>query len=166
MAEARARDTLQPALLERLTDHDPTRTTEGREDRVLTRSQLRAAVLRDLTWLFNTTNLLADDAAKKYPLVAESTVNYGLEPLSGRSVSSLDLPGLERVLTEAIKRFEPRILPGTLTVRALAIDPFAHHNVISLEISGQLWGQPYPVELLLRTEMDLESAEIRIVESR
>ena len=79
MAEARARDTLQPALLERLTDHDPTRTTEGREDRVLTRSQLRAAVLRDLTWLFNTTNLLAGDAAKKYPLVAESTVNYGLD---------------------------------------------------------------------------------------
>ena len=166
MAEARARDTLQPALLERLTDHDPTRTTEGREDRVLTRTQLRAAVLRDLTWLFNTTNLLGGDAVKKYPLVAESTVNYGLEPLSGRSVSSLDLPALERVLTEAIKRFEPRILPGTLAVRALAVAPLTHHNVVSLEISGQLWGQPYPLELLLKTDMDLESGEIRIVESR
>ena len=166
MAEARARDTLQPALLERLTDHDPTRTTEGRDERVLSRSQLRAAVLRDLTWLFNTTNLLGADALRKYPFVADSTVNYGLEPLSGRSVSSLDLPGLERVLTDAIKRFEPRILPGTLTVRALPVNPLAHHNVISLEIAGQLWSQPYPLELLLKTDMDLESGEIRIVESR
>ena len=166
MAEARARDTLQPALLERLTDHDPARTTEGREERVISRSQLRAAVLRDLTWLFNTTSLLGPDALTKYAFVADSTVNYGLAPLSGRSVSSLDLPGLERLLKEAIERFEPRILPGTLAVRALPADPLAHHNVISLEITGQLWSQPYPLELLLKTDMDLESGEIRIAEAR
>ena len=164
MAEARARDTLQPALLERLTDHDPTRTTEGREDRVLTRSQLRAAVLRDLTWLFNTTNLLAGDAAKKYPLVAESTVNYGLEPLSGRSVSSLDLPGLERVLTEAIKRFEPRILPRTLRVRAVLPDDPQHRNALAFEIEGELWGQPLPSHLFLKSEIDLEDGSMTVVE--
>ena len=166
MAEARARDTLQPALLERLADHDPTRPTEGREDRVVSRSQLRAAVLRDLTWLFNTTNLVGTQQLAKYPLVAESTLNYGLEPLSGRAVSSLDLPGLERLLREAIERFEPRILPGTLSVRVVQADPLTHHNVISLEIVGQLWSQPYPLELLLKTDMDLESGEMRIAEGR
>lgn len=166
MAEARARDTLQPALLERLTDHDPARTTEGRDERVVSRSQLRAAVLRDLSWLFNTTNLAGTLSLAKYPLVAESTLNYGLAPLSGHAVSSLDLPGLERLLKEAIERFEPRILPGTLSVRALSADPLTHHNVISLEIVGQLWSQPYPLELLLKTDMDLESGEMRIAEAR
>jgi type VI secretion system protein ImpF len=166
MAEARARDTLQPALLERLTDNDPTRTTEGREDRVISRSQLRAAVLRDLSWLFNTTNLVGTQSLAKYPLVAESTLNYGLAPLSGHAVSSLDLGGLERLLKEAIERFEPRILPGTLSVRALPADPVTHHNVVSFEIVGQLWSQPYPLELLLKTDMDLESGEMRIAEGR
>src|SRR5262245_64096174 len=133
MAEARARDTLQPALLERLTDPDPARQVEGREERVISRAQLRAAVLRDLSWLFNTTNLTADADLAKYPRVAESTLNYGLTALSGRPVSTLDLPELERVLKEGIERFEPRILPGTLTVRVLPSDQPAHHNVISLE---------------------------------
>jgi len=166
MAEARARDTLQPALLERLTDPDPGRTVEGRDERVVSRAQLRAAVLRDLSWLFNTTNLTADVDLAKYPLVAGSTLNYGLTALSGRPVSTLDLPELERVLKEAIERFEPRILPGTLSVRAIAADPLAHHNVVTLEITGQLWSQPYPLELLLKTDMDLESGEMRIAETR
>ena len=57
MVEVSARDTLQPALLDRLTDHDPARKVEGREERVISRAQLRASVLRDLSWLFNSTNL-------------------------------------------------------------------------------------------------------------
>ena len=61
MVEVGARDTLQPALLDRLTDHDPRHKVEGREERVISRSQLRASVLRDLSWLFNTTNLSARD---------------------------------------------------------------------------------------------------------
>ena len=33
-------------------------------------------------------------------------------------------------------------------------------------ISGELWGQPYPLELLLKTDVDLESGEVRITEGR
>jgi type VI secretion system protein ImpF len=36
--------------------------------------------------------------------------------------------------------------------------------VLSFEISGELWGQPYPLEFLLKTDVDLESGEIRIAE--
>ena len=55
MAEASARDTLQPALLDRLLDDAPQQQVESREERVITRQRLRACVLRDLGWLFNTT---------------------------------------------------------------------------------------------------------------
>lgn len=167
MVEAGARDTLQPALLDRLTDHDPARSAESREERTISRSQLRASVLRDLSWLFNTTNVTAEMDLSAYPLVAESTVNYGLVPLSGKLVSSMDLAELDQILKEAILRFEPRILPHSLTVRGLAGDEaVAHHNVLSFQIAGELWGQPYPLELLLKTEVDLESGEIRIAEGR
>jgi len=167
MVEVGARDALQPALLDRLTDHDPTRKVEGRDERVLSRAQLRASVLRDLTWLFNSTNLASSVDLTAYPLAAQSTLNYGLSALAGNAVASLELHDVERILKEAIERFEPRILPHSLTVKGVAAsDPMGHHNVISFEISGELWAQPYPVDLLIKTDMNLESGEIRIAESR
>jgi type VI secretion system protein ImpF len=167
MVEVGARDALQPALLDRLTDQEPGKKVEGREQRVISRAQLRASVLRDLSWLFNTTNLAGQVDLAGHPLVERSTLNYGLLPLSGSLISSLDLVDLEQVLKEAILRFEPRILPHTLSVRGSSPkEPMTHHNVLSFEISGALWGQPYPVELLLKTDMDLESGEIRIAEGR
>ena len=56
---------------------------------------------------------------------------------------------------------------NALTVRGIpAKDAMGHHNILSLEITGELWAQPYPVELLIKTDMDLESGEIRLVEGR
>jgi type VI secretion system protein ImpF len=167
MVEAGARDSLQPALLDRLTDHEPTRRVEGREERVISRTQLRACVLRDLSWLLNTTNLSTEVDLTGHPLAEQSTLNYGLLPLSGKVVSSLELSELEQILKQAILRFEPRILPHTLVVRGISpSEPLRHHNVLSFEISGSLWSQPYPLELLLKTDMDLESGEIRLAERR
>jgi type VI secretion system protein ImpF len=167
MVEVGARDALQPALLDRLTDHYPTRKVEGRDERVLSRAQLRASVLRDLTWLFNSTNLASSVDLTAHPLAAQSTLNYGLTALAGNPVAGLELGEVEQILKDAILRFEPRILPRTLTVRGIpAKDAMGHHNILSLEITGELWSQPYPVELLIKTDMDLESGEIRLVEGR
>jgi type VI secretion system protein ImpF len=167
VVEVGAREALQPALLDRLTDHEPGRKVEGREQRVISRAQLRACVLRDLSWLFNTTNLSGEVDFTGHPLVEQSTVNYGLMPLSGNPISSLDLAALDRMLKQAILRFEPRILPHTLSVRGMAPkEAVTRHNVLSFEIIGSLWGQPYPLELLLKTDVDLESGEIRLAEGR
>ena len=102
-----------------------------------------------------------------HPLAERSTINYGLVPLSGKVISSLDVGQLEQMIKETIIRFEPRILPHTLTVRGLtSVEPLVHHNVFSFEITGQLWAQPYPLELLLKTDLDLESGEVHIAEGR
>ena len=58
MADAApSQDRLQPALLDRLTDEEPDRKLEPREQRALSKARLRQAVLRDLAWLFNTVKL-------------------------------------------------------------------------------------------------------------
>jgi type VI secretion system protein ImpF len=102
-----------------------------------------------------------------YPLAAQSTLNYGLAALAGNPVAGLEFAEVERILKNAILRFEPRILPNTLTVRGIpAKDPMGHHNVLTIEITGELWSQPYPLEFLIKTDMDLESGEIRVVEGR
>ena len=92
-----------------------------------------------------------------------SVVNYGLPALSGKGVSSLDATDLTRAIREAILNFEPRILPGTLRVTTM-LEPgqLDHHNVVGVQIHGELWAQPVPLEFLVRTEFDLETGKVRI----
>ena len=156
-----ARDRLQPALLDRLTDNDPGKLTESPDEATMTRARLREAVLRDLSWLLNCTNLDAESDLSAYPRVRRSTLNYGVQVLAGRRIADIDWQDLEIAIKEAIVAFEPRVLPDTIQVRgvttASALD---HHNVLAFEIRGQLWSMPYPLELLLRSNLDVESGHI------
>ncbi|HTI39008.1 MAG TPA: type VI secretion system baseplate subunit TssE [Vicinamibacterales bacterium] len=154
---------LQPALLDRLTDDQPEKRLEPRMERVISKRRMREAVLRDLTWLFNTTRLDPDmDPALSY--ARKSVINFGLPALSGQTASSLDISDLERSIRQAILDYEPRILPGSLHVRAIEAGKFENHNVIGVEISGQLWSQPLPLELLVRTEIDLETGQVEVAD--
>jgi type VI secretion system protein ImpF len=156
---------LQPALLDRLTDDEPDKKLEPREHRVLSKSRMRQAVLRDLAWLFNTTKLESGTAMVRFPFARRSVINFGLPALSGQTASTIEIQDLERDIRQAILDFEPRILPDTLAVRAIVeISALDHHNVIGIEIHGQLWAQPVPIELLIRTEIDLETGKVQIAD--
>jgi type VI secretion system protein ImpF len=166
MAEPlRPDERLQPALLDRLTDDEPDKKMEPREARVLTKKQLRRSVLRDLAWLFNATQLEAVNDLSGAPLVRRSVLNFGLPALSGRSASSLDVSDLAKAVREAIINFEPRILPSTLRITTLLESgDLDHHNVIGVEIEAHLWAQPVPLEFLVRTEFDLETGKVQIMD--
>ena len=156
---------LQPALLDRLTDEEPDKRLEPREQRVMSKARLRQAVLRDLAWLFNATAFETRDSLANLPHVRRSVLNFGLPPLSGQTASTLEVRDLERSIRQAILDFEPRILAESLTVQALTeLSGIDHHNVIGIQIHGQLWAQPVPIELLVRTEIDLETGKVQIAD--
>ena len=162
MSAVDMRNRLQPSLLDRLTDDQPGERVEAEERRVMSRTQLRQAVLRDLGALFNAVQPLGAEG-DAYPQVPESVLNFGLPPLSGQLASTLDISVLEGFIRQAIERFEPRILPETLQVRALeAGSVLDTHNVIEFEIRGHLWSQPVPLEILLRTQLDLEAGQVEV----
>jgi len=162
MATGEVRDRLQPALLDRLTDEAPGQRDEPTERRVMSKVQMRQAVLRDLGWLFNATQPMGPGADVP-PAVAESVLNYGLPALSGQLVSRVDISQLERTIRQAILRFEPRLLPASLKVVALeATHVLDTHNTIEFEIRGHLWAQPVPLEVLLRTKLDLEAGQVEV----
>lgn len=165
MAEPAPQERLQPALLDRLTDDEPDKKVEGSDRRVLTKTQLRQAVLRDLAWLFNTTRLESGEDLSSTPLAQKSILNFGLPALAGETASSLDPTDVERAVREAILAYEPRILPSSLRVRTIVTETqLDQHNVISVQIEGFLWAQPVPLELLLRTEVDLETGRVEIMD--
>lgn len=165
MATPRAQDRLQPALLDRLTDDNPESRTEAADARVINRSRLRDMVLRDLAWLFNATAPGDGFDWDTAPLARSSVLNFGLPALSGLSTSGLNLGQLQASVKQAILDHEPRILADTLIVEVVASnDQLDHHNLIGFRISGQLWAQPVPLELLLRTDIDLETGRVAVRE--
>lgn len=156
---------LQPSLLDRLTDDEPQRQAEPPSVQVLGRHGLRTAVLRDLAWLMNTTRLAASEPLEAWPEAERSVLNYGLPAFGGETASTLDIKGLVRAIREAILRFEPRILADTLEVEAVEQgNVLGWHNLVCVTISGQVWAQPVPFEMMLRTKLDLESGQVSLSE--
>jgi type VI secretion system protein ImpF len=146
---------LQPCLLDRLTDDDPQNTQESRSQRVISLSRYKQGVLRDLQWLLNTSAHLPGEGGgrwrlENFPEADQSVINFGTRQLSG--LFAPDMHELERHLTEALELFEPRIIPRTVSIHA-SMD----RNVIDIEIRGELWANPLPEQLYVKTNIDLET---------
>ena len=157
------RDRLQPALLDRLADDEPEKLQETLDNSVVSKGKLKRTVLRDLTWLLNTTCHSTSGQLDLYPEVAKSVINFGIPVVSGQNFSGLDWQELERAIREAILIFEPRILPDTLKVKAVATDsPMGEHNLLRFELRGELWSMPFPIELLIRSELDIETGQMTL----
>jgi type VI secretion system protein ImpF len=73
----------------------------------------------------------------------------------------MDLRTLEQDIAEALRRLEPRINPGSLTVTAVS-GAHKFSNGIAIEIRGDLWAYPVPEQLFIRTEIDLDTGEYAV----
>lgn len=165
MALSKPEDRLQPSLLDRLTDHEPHDREKARERWTLTLPQLREAVKRDLAWLLNTGNFHGVQPLDDHPYVARSVLNYGVPDVTGRIASNIVIPIVEKTLRQAILDFEPRILAKTLRVRVTVQAREMAHNALRFDIEGEMWAEPVPLRLVLKSEMDLESGHVMIEEA-
>jgi type VI secretion system protein ImpF len=185
MAEPTPLELLQPCLLDRLTDDDRGRTEESRRERVVSYKKYRDGVLRDLEWLLNTEGFLRPESLgylrqsgrhrfdqespaamvdlRDYPEAYHSVLNFGLKQFWG--LSEREKSHLEDELCDAIQIFEPRILPGSLKIELL--NPHEQSgskenrdhldsNLVTLLIAGELWANPLPEQLNVKTTVDLE----------
>ncbi|QDQ25439.1 type VI secretion system baseplate subunit TssE [Chitinimonas arctica] len=162
MAELSSKDRLQPSLLDRLTDLEPEQRHESRESRVLSMRQLRQSVRRDLTHLLNTTHLQSRLDLSDFAPVRQSVLNFGMPELAGKTASGMKSARLAEAIAEAIRVFEPRIMPDSLKVSAINMGDA--NNCVSYLIEGDLWAQPYPERLYFKTDLDLEVGQVRLHE--
>ncbi|SPB15127.1 type VI secretion system lysozyme-like protein [Caballeronia novacaledonica] len=163
----RADPRIMPTLLDRLRDDEPRRQSESPDEYAVSKQQMRSIIQRDLTYLLNATNIQDRIDSERYPQAAESTVNFGVPPLTGESVASLQWPNIEQRLRRVIERFEPRLRPDSLTIRALdAEKAAAHRNVLSFEVRGEIQMDPYPLEFMVQSSLDLETSQINITGAR
>lgn len=135
---------------------------------------IRDSVKRDLSWLMNSRNFYMElknsyeDSmvpldAEKYPESSRSVLNYGLPDLTGRTSSSVQKKQLENIIRQALLTFEPRIMAESLNLNVIVEDVMNDHNVLMFEIDAMLWAEPAPVQLQIRTQLDLETGGIELV---
>jgi type VI secretion system protein ImpF len=156
-------DRLQPALLDRLTDDDPDKKIETLQSAVVSKTRLKQTVLRDIGWLLNTTAYDTSGQLDDHPEVRKSVINYGIPVLSGQYYSGIEWEELEQKIHDAIAFFEPRLIRESLHIRAIAGEENSgHHNLLQFEVKADLWSIPFPIELLLRSQLDLETGQVTI----
>ena len=160
MSELAPKERLQPCLLDRLTDEEPSRQQESREKRVMSLPRYREAVLRDIGWLLNSSAHLASEDLSRLEGVRNSVLNFGVRNVCGLSVTDMGVDDVKRLLVEALRTFEPRILRQGLAVEALpARDKTLPPTAVQFQIQGELWVQGAHEAMYIKTEVDLETGE-------
>lgn len=161
MSDNAAFERLQPSLLDRLTDLEPGERTETRAARVIDLNRLREIVQRDLAWLLNTQNAEDMYDPERYPLAAASTLNYGITPTSGDHSTARKAEEVRRSILRAIAAYEPRLVKGTISVELRREESVGEMHV-AFDIRADLWAHPTPLELYLRSRIDLTTGEIEM----
>jgi type VI secretion system protein ImpF len=135
-------------------------STEGPEQRIVSMRALRESVLRDLSWLLSTASYDTGATLSTYPEVERSVLNYGLPSVAGLGIGSLEPEQAARRLQRTIETFESRLTQVRVTPQfnAAAMDLHA----LKFRVEAQLWGQPTPQRLLLQTQIDVETADVRV----
>lgn len=147
-----------PTLFDRLQDHAPSKIAEDPEAYAFNSEQMRAIVQRDLIYLLNTTNLHEQLSTVHFPQIVNSTVNYGVPPLAGGYLSDRKWMDIEKIIRWSIETFEPRLIPDSLMVSPLLKDGANdRYNVLLFEIKGLLFMEPYPMEFMVQSSVDLET---------
>lgn len=150
-----------PCLLDRLTDDAPQQRQEASSHRVFTPERVRAAVLRDLEWLLNCHGRLHPNDRQTWPELVGTTIDYGVEDVTGRNLRDEDLSDLEVVLSAAIRSFEPRIDPATVRVTLRRLEAGAE-STFGVEINGMLRLRHMEEEIVFRTYLDAETGRFRV----
>ena len=161
MSDRTITERLQPSLLDRLTDSDPGVPAERRDDRVIDLRRLREIIQRDLSWLLNTSDNSSMIDADRYPHASRSVLNFGIHEVAGE-YSTAERAGLIRKsIAEAIRVFEPRIHPGSVNV-LLRKGNSNRETLVTFDIRADMWAQPIPLELYLRSQVDVTTGEIEL----
>jgi type VI secretion system protein ImpF len=148
--------TVQPSLLDRLTDLEPRVPADGSLSREESERAFRRAVERDVEALLNTRRTMFP-APAECPELRHSVYDFGLVDTTGIPVGTKS--GRDRLLSalqDTLERFEPRL--GTPRVRLVDADQKGAPQM-RFVIEAILRMDPNPEQVLFDTVLEIASGE-------
>jgi type VI secretion system protein ImpF len=151
MARLEADQKLLPSVLDRLTDERPRDTQEPPGTAPRSLAQIKESVKRDLEWLLNSRQVLADLPGDLRQL-DRSLLTYGLPDFTASSLSNIaDQDLLRRSVEDAIRRFEPRLSRVSVALEA----PRTLDRTLRFRIDALLRVEPEPEPITFDSVLQL-----------
>ncbi len=149
---------LQPSLIDRLIDLEPSNRKEAANAQTQSFRQLKDSVRRDLEWLLNTRRTPAEPFVRAKELW-RSSYCYGLPDLTGLALHTAQARmELARMLETAIESFEPRLRKVTATAQTTA----PGSRTLRFQIEAMLLTQPAPARVRFDTTLELTSGQYEV----
>lgn len=152
--------TVQPSLLDRLTDYEPRNNSEGRIGYLESVRQFKAGLQRDLEWLLNTRRIPVT-APDEFEELNRSVYHFGLPDLTSISRDSHEARDrLLRRVEDAIALFEPRL--GNVAISIVEMEGEDHRRELRFHVEGTLLMDPTPEQVIFDTVLHFASGEYEV----
>jgi type VI secretion system protein ImpF len=160
MSKREIERTVQPSLLDRLTDNDPRSSSEGRIGYLESVRHYKRGLQRDLEWLLNTRRIpvaVPDDLEE----LSRSVYNFGLPDVTSISRDSHEARDrLLRRVEDAIALFEPRL--ANVRIGVVEMEGENHRRELRFHVEGTLLMDPTPEQVIFDTVLHFASGEYEI----
>ena len=162
MARTEIERTVQPSLVDRLTDLEPGVTADAPTTREESARQFRLSVERDVEWLLNTRRTM-HAAPEQCEELRHSVHEYGLPDTTGSAIATK--AGRERILNalrETIERYEPRLAkPRIRLVDASQV----RAPQMRFVIEATLVMDPSPEQVVFDTVLEIASGQYAVADA-
>ena len=159
------RQTVQPSLLDRLTDNDPGNQNRASAEREMSASQMQVILRRDIAWLLSTIRLDEITSLSAHTQAKSSVINYGIRDLSGVSEQNLHSEEIRRTIMTALRQFEPRLEPRSLQVDVIDHEEGDDKGLALLRISGHWRNNLFREMVLLEAKIDMQTGNVALLGS-
>jgi type VI secretion system protein ImpF len=158
MAKNEIERTVQPSLLDRLTDADP----RSSADPAITLSEsvrrFKASIQRDLEWLLNTRRIPEPMPEDWFEQLPHSVYYYGIPDITSLSRDTRESRMIVlRDIEDAIATFEPRLSDVRITVVEVEGEQFRRE--LRFHIEATLRMDPTPEQVVFDTVLNFASGE-------
>jgi len=160
MAKREIERTVQPSVLDRLTDEDPRSPADSRTTYAESLRVFKRAVQRDLEWLLNTRRSI-EPADEDHDEVRRSVYNYGIPDITSMSRDSMaSRKQLLRYVEETLAIFEPRLT--NVRVSTVEIEGEALRRELRFVVEATLRLDPTPEQVMFDTVLHFSSGQIDV----
>lgn len=160
MAKSEIERTVQPSLLDRLTDDDPRSPGDPRLTYAESLRRFKMSVQRDLEWLLNTRRI-PTPSPEELEEVGRSLYNYGVPDIT--SVSGNSLPARRKLLQQVedtLAAFEPRLT--NVQVSMVEEEGEDRRRELRFVVEATLRLDPTPEQVVFDTVLEFSSGKYAV----
>jgi type VI secretion system protein ImpF len=160
MAKREIERTVQPSVLDRLTDESPRTSADSRITYAESLRIFKAAVQRDLEWLLNTRRIV-EAATEDFEELHKSVYNYGMPDITSLSRDSMSArKQLLRQVEQTLAIFEPRLV--NVRVSMVEVEGEALRRELRFVVEATLKLDPTPEQVMFDTVLHFASGQIDV----